>query len=115
MISMMALEVNRKEGFSEIVKSKAIQELVTSLGRHRRSRHHTASGAERKEPEFALGEAETVSQVLYEDSWVTVELASVLCRIPPVGFSFSSTEVIRPAQKVVHVNTFSYLLEESTF
>lgn len=74
MISMMALEVNRKEGFSEIVKSKAIQELVTSLGRHR-SRHHTASGAERKEPEFALGEAETVSQVLYEDSWVTVELA----------------------------------------
>lgn len=69
------------------MKSKAIQELVTSLGRHR-GRHHTASGAERKEPECALGEAGTVSQVLYEDSWVTVELASVLCRIPPVGFFF---------------------------
>lgn len=59
MISVMALEVNMKEGFSKIVKSKAIQELVTSLGRQRRSRHHTASGAERKEPDCALGEAGT--------------------------------------------------------
>ena len=58
--------------------------------------------------------AGTVSQVLYEDSWVAVQLASVLCRIPPVSFSFSSTEVNRPAQKV-HVDTFSGLLEESMF
>lgn len=41
MISMMALKVDGKEEFREMVKSKNVQDLVTSLGR-RGSRHHIA-------------------------------------------------------------------------